>query len=306
MNRVLGVIEGSGPGPLNILLGGIHGNESAGIKAINQVFQEIKTHKVQVKGTLIGIAGNLQALLKNQRFIDYDLNRCWLDEKVAQIYRKEQRAQAEDIELFALHELIISYRNKHKRGEKIIMDLHTTSSEKGNFVVIPQNEARHPIVRALKQPVVVDLHQYLKGTMLRYFQDRGFLAFAFEGGMIGTQEAIELHAAGIWELLQASGSITTNTEKSSLSQSVILEEYARNLPHFIKVLYHHWIEDDDGFVMQPGYENFQAVTKGEIVAHDKHGAVQAPVNGMMFLPLYQNAGNDGFFIVEEIPVMEHT
>lgn len=302
MNRVLGVIEGSS-GPLNILLGGIHGNESAGVKAINKVFEEIKNHRVPVHGTLIGIAGNLQAISKNQRYIDYDLNRCWFEDKIAQVYRKNN-TQAEDIELHAIHELIISYRNRHKKGEKIIMDLHTTSSEKGNFVVIPQNEARHPIVRALKQPVVVDLHQYLKGTLLRYFQDRGFLAFAFEGGMIGTKEAVDLHVAGIWELLQATGGVPQDIDKSFLRQYKNLEEYSKTLPHLIKVLYHHLIDDEDSFVMNPGYENFQPVAKGEVVAHDKSGPVKAPVKGLMFLPLYQKIGNDGFFIVEEIPVME--
>lgn len=56
--------------------------------------------------------------------------------------------------------------------------------------------------------------------------------------------------------------------------------------------------------MNPGYENFQPLKKGEIIAHDRNGAIVVPMDGLMFLPLYQHSGDDGFFIVEEISVME--
>lgn len=222
MNRVLGVLEGIEPGPLNILLGGVHGNESAGIKAIIEVFQTIKAHKIPVRGTLVGLAGNLQAISKNKRYIDYDLNRCWTQDVIDKVYRKD-RSLAEDIELHALHETILHYKNQAEGQVKIIMDLHATSSARGNFVVIPENEAGHPIIRSLKQPVVIDLDKYLQGTLLKYFRDQGFIAFAFEGGMIGSREAVDLHVAGIWELLQAAGNIDSRSEDSFLTYRKVLE-----------------------------------------------------------------------------------
>ena len=166
MNRVLGLIEGS-EGPLTILIGGIHGNESAGIKAIQQIFQTLRSKRIEINGTLVGLAGNLQAIAKNQRYLDYDLNRCWYPDFIAGLHQKHHN-QAEDIELHALHEAILKYQDHP--GTKIIMDLHTTSSAKGNFIVIPQSEATHPLVRALKQPVVVDLDEYLQGTLLIFIQ----------------------------------------------------------------------------------------------------------------------------------------
>jgi len=300
MNRVLGLIEGS-EGPLTILIGGIHGNESAGIKAIQQIFSTIRAQQIPLKGTLVGLAGNLQAIAKNKRYIDYDLNRCW-DPKFIQNIHQQHHNQAEDIELYNLHETIMSYRDYP--GTKIIMDLHTTSSAKGNFIVIPQSEATHPLVRSLKQPVVVDLDEYLKGTLLKYFRDLGFLSFAFEGGLIGSTDAINLHVAGIWEILVGSGSVEASDVESSFTY--ILDQYSSALPHYLKVLYHHWIEPDDQFVMVPGFENFQPVKQGEHLADDKEGPIQAPVSGLIFLPLYQSSGNDGFFIVEEISTMELT
>ncbi len=304
MKRVLGVVEGKHGGPLNILLGGLHGNEVAGIKAINEVLHAIHIHRIPVNGTLIGLAGNLQAIARNRRFIDYDLNRCWTEEFVRQVYNKDHTL-AEDIELRALHQTILEFKD-HDYPVKTLIDLHTTSSEKGNFIVVPQSEAGNAMVKRLQQPVVIDLDLHLSGTLLKYLQQYGFLAMAFEGGLIGSSEAIDLHVAGIWEILKASGAIDQDVDSSFIHSSKKLAEYSKDLPGFVKVKYHHKITEADGFTMEQGYRNFQPVKQGELVATDIYGPVRAPVSGLMFLPLYQTSGDDGFFIVEEISIAEVT
>lgn len=302
MKRVLGVVEGKPGGPLNILVGGLHGNEVAGIKAINEVFHAIRLHRVPINGTLIGLAGNLQAIAKNRRFIDYDLNRCWTDDFIHKVYKK-RHTLAEDIELKTLHQTILEYKD-HDYPEKILIDLHTTSSEKGNFIVVPGNEATNKIVQSLKQPVVIDLDRHLSGTLLQYLQGHGFFSLVFEGGLIGSSEAIDLHVAGIWEILMASGAIQPDVDNSFLNMGRKLKEYSSQLPDFVKVRYHHKITALDKFVMQPGFVNFQPVKQGQIVAFDRYGAIPAPISGLMFLPLYQPSGDDGFFIVEEVSILE--
>ena len=302
MKRVLGVIEGKEDGPLNILLGGLHGNEVAGIKAINEIFFQIHLHKIPIRGTIVGLAGNLQAIAKNKRFIDYDLNRCWTDDFVDKVYHT-QHALAEDIELKSLHQQILDpqYRDFSTR---ILVDLHTTSSEKGNFIVVPGTKATNPMVQSLQQPIVIDLDQHLTGTLLKYLEKFGFLAMAFEGGLIGSSHAIDLHVAGIWEILIASGAINRNSEKDFLRSGKKLEEYSKALPDLVKVKYHHQISALDQFVMEPGFANFEPVSRGQIVARDINGVITAPVSGLMFLPLYQSSGDDGFFIVEEIKALK--
>ena len=128
MKRVLGVVEGKEGGPLIILLGGLHGNEVAGIKAINEVFHNIHKYRIPINGTLVGLAGNLQAIAKNKRFLDYDLNRCWTESFIKEVNHK-QHTLAEDIELKTLHQLILKYSG-NKFTTKMLVDLHTTSAEK--------------------------------------------------------------------------------------------------------------------------------------------------------------------------------
>jgi len=48
------------------------------------------------------------------------------------------------------------------------------------------------------------------------------------------------------------------------------------------------------------YANFDPVTKGELLAYDRHGEIRAKFDGLILMPLYQKQGNDGFFIIKDI------
>ena len=206
MNRVLGRIEGDEPGPLIVCVAGLHGNEQAGIEAFNRVFCKLQEHKIEVRGQVLGLLGNKKAISVNQRYIDYDLNRAWTDEKIQLIHRPTDFQRSEDSELVELKQAIDKFYDQE--GElKILIDLHATSSENGNFIVIPEDEFTHPVVKSLHQPIVVNLDRYVKGTMLSHYHKQDIVSFAFEGGLIGSPKALELHEAGIWEILKAGGAI---------------------------------------------------------------------------------------------------
>ena len=42
---------------------------------------------------------------------------------------------------------------------KILVDLHATSSDNGNFIVIPEDEADNKIVKSLRLPIIIDLEK---------------------------------------------------------------------------------------------------------------------------------------------------
>src|SRR5688572_28969476 len=67
--RIIGRYKGEGPGPLLICIGGMHGNESAGILAIKEVLRLLDIEKdfnpgFHYKGSFVGILGNLPAIQK--------------------------------------------------------------------------------------------------------------------------------------------------------------------------------------------------------------------------------------------------
>lgn len=300
MNRILGIRDCGEPGPLVILVGGIHGNETTGIYAIENVFRSLEEWDIKVKGKLVGLMGNVRAFEKNVRYQDYDMNRCWTDSFVQSLIdnMQESHFQAEDLEVLDL----LSELEKFSKGdytEKILVDLHATSSDNGNFVVIPADEADRPVVRSLQLPTVVDLEKYLEGTLLEFMHHRGFTAFAFEGGLIGSQRSLNLHTSGVWEIIYACGMVERQHDHEFSKYEKIIASFVNNLPHKVSVLYHHKIQPGDQFSMYPGFENFGPVKKGQLLASDMKGEIRAKEDGLIFMPLYQDLGDDGFFIVQE-------
>ena len=244
MERILGKIEGEEPGPLVICVAAMHGNEQIGLHAFRNVISAIKNHEIPFRGKLIGLVGNIQATLLDCRFLDYDLNRAWTDEHVETVLSKKIFDQAEDEDLAAIHDII----ERESQGDyplKLVVDLHSTSAERGNFVIVPEGEMHYPVIRSLHIPVVVEIDQYLVGTLVSYYQRRGYTAFAFEGGVIGTQDAYQLHTSGLWEILDSAGCIT-RVETGS-TQWVWFPDLSLIRPHAQPPLRrqhphpHHWL-----------------------------------------------------------------
>jgi len=295
MKRIIESKQGASKEVLIILVGSLHGNEIEGVEAIKRTFARLATVEPELKGKLVGIAGNLAAIKANKRFIDHDLNRCWTQEYIKKITQSPKDSlKNEDKELVLLYELINQLLSEDY-DQKYIIDLHTTSADNGNFLVYPGIVNEQTIAKKLGLPMITNLDDFLEGTtLLKYYSSDEIISFAFEGGQIGSPKAIDIHAEGIWQMLKLSGLIDTDDEISTLIDPSV------DLPSLVKVKHRHGVKVGDNFCMKEGFESFQAVSKGELLAEDKNGDIHCPEDGMIFMPLYQAAGDDGFFIVEEI------
>ena len=81
IDRVIDHIRGKKGGPTLVFFGGVHGNETAGVFALKEVFDELKLNNTAINGEIYAISGNLGPLTTRQRFQDEDLNRIWLREQ---------------------------------------------------------------------------------------------------------------------------------------------------------------------------------------------------------------------------------
>jgi len=68
----------------------------------------------------------------------------------------------------------------------------------------------------------------------------------------------------------------------------------------VEVRHRHAIMLEDGFQMEPGFRNFQPVRRGQVLARDRAGEITARETGHILLPLYQELGDDGFFLGREV------
>ncbi len=296
--RTLGRYEGQEAGPLLICLGGIHGNEPAGILALQKVLSRLQAQQLPMRGTLVGLAGNLRALEAQTRFLDRDLNRLWLAERISQLDQLEDGC-AETLEQRELLETLRQLIRGH-RGEVFFLDLHTSSAEGQPFACIGDTIRNRRFARRFPVPVILGLEEQLEGALLEFLNNLGVITMGFEGGEHHAQDSVRYHQAAIWRALVGAGCLP-NSIPEAQQAAEDLRISRGSMPRWLGVRYRHAITPQDGFRMRPGYRNFRPVEKGEVVAEDrKQGEIATFYRARILLPLYQGMGDDGFFLALDI------
>ena len=308
MERIIGRFDGTEKGPLLICFGALHGNEPAGIKAIDLVFKMLEIEPIsnpdfQYKGRFLGLIGNLKALEKGVRFIDKDLNRTFIPEHIERIRMlSKNQLDSEDKELLDLLNIIQLEIEDYKPNHILFLDLHTTSSTGGIFTICRNTPASIRIASALHAPVILGITRDLKGTTLHYFNNDNFdaeiLSITFESGQHEESLAVNRAISAIINCMKEIGSVQENHVENFHEE--ILIKYSDRLPKVATLLERHAIEPEHQFKMRPGYENFQFVRKGEVIAKDINGPIRVKEDGLLLMPLYQSKGEDGFFVIKVV------
>lgn len=306
--RVIGIREGQQPGPLFIVFGQIHGNEPAGTRAIQALF-EAMDREVQNKpsfkfaGQIVGLVGNLRAAQKNQRFIDRDLNRSWIPSYIRS-FRHKPPAEllSEELELIENIDLIQGLIAHYQPPKVVVLDLHTTTAQGGVFTIPAQDVESRRLALNLHVPVVHGFLEGLRGTSLHFFNGDNFsvetTVLCFEAGQHDAPSSINNACSAIVNIFRSIGGFQVKDIEEKHDR--LLRRLAEDLPREGRLIYSHPIKSGDAFKMHPGYLNFQAVQKGECVAEDKNGPICLKQDAFILMPLYQQQGEDGFFLIEEI------
>ena len=300
--HLIGELDGGEDGPKIIAIAGLHGNEPTGVEALEELMEILAPYEDQVNGCFLALKGNVEALKLNKRFIDEDMNRLWRTSILDKIRRNKrenlsttERKMIKDL-LTILDPLILT----HVGDEKLILaDLHTFSGERGMFTITIRDEDHIQLLSQLKVPLIYGIEHTLHGTTMDFADEWGHLGFAFEAGSHGSEEAKKNAIAGMLILLVASGYLHASTLPNFGEYYDYLMEQVHHLPSRVKFIYKHIIEEGDNFKMRPGFKNFDRVEVGDWLANDICGKIKAQARGFLLMPLYQEQGNDGFFIVED-------
>lgn len=316
--RILGVRRGDEPGPMLLCVAGLHGNEPSGLLALGRVLDVLEAHDTALGGDLIALSGNLEALSRDHRFIDEDLNRVWRKDRVAAILASLRAGETDagtspaahgdalpmvgSAELGEQRALLGAIRDavREARGPVYVLDLHTTSSESAPFSTLGDTLQNRAFALHLPIPVVLGLEEQIDGPMLQYFDRLGWCGIGVEGGAHRDPGSIAAHEATVWVLLAALGIVDATDVPDLEGHRRLLARAAAGLPRVVDVRHRHAIEPGDEFRMDPGFRNFQRIRRGQRLARDRRGVVRAPERGLIFMPLYQTQGDDGFFIVRPV------
>lgn len=298
-DRHLGTYDRGVEGPTIVVVAGLHGNEPSGVVAFQRVIERLEEHDAPLRGRLVGLAGNLPALDRGERFLDEDLNRIWQPsriERYAAMPSHERSVEAgQQVELLEQldRELALAPGIVH------FLDLHTSSADGKPFVCIGDTLRNRDFATRFPVPVILGLEEQVDGALLEYINNRGHITVGVEAGQHDDPASIDFHEAFLSLALVSAGCMLIDELPRYEEMRARLCAAGAMLPRVLEVRYRHPVGPADHFRMRPGYENFHRIRAGETVAEDKRGDVHAPETGRILLPLYQGQGDDGYFLVRE-------
>ena len=274
---------GDEPGPLTVLMCGVHGNEPSGWLALDAVGQTLTVSR----GRVIAVCANLAAVEAGVRYVERDMNRLW--------GRPDDTPDGR--ELAAVTELLEPLLDHD--GPKHFLDCHSVSGESVPFLSVLGEPACAAFAERLPAHAVLGAGDHLPGVSDRWLFERGFVGCTSEAGRHEELATAEAQEALVWSALSAAGNVSEETAEVRRSQARLWRLLLDGRRNF-EVRHVHQITADAEFIMRPGYFNFRPVREGETLAVEAGEEVRSPCGGRVYMPLYQPQGAVGFSIVREI------
>jgi len=296
-NRIFHHIKGKQPGATVVFFAGIHGNEFAGVSALNAVIPNL--NKNFIRGEIFGIYGNIRALKANKRFIDLDLNRLWTAKQLErlEVEKNPKNELQEQIDLFKFIKGVLASTD----NPIYFIDLHTTSSKTLPFITINDALINRKFSSCFNIPVVLGIEEYLEGPLLSYLNTLGYVSLGFESGQHTDPQAVKSSEAFVYLVLNHTNNLLNpESDKINVYKNE-LKSASKSIDSIFEVVYKYHIEPEENFKMYQGFESFQSIKKGTLLASSDGQDIYSNYSAKLFMPLYQKSGNDGFFIIKVIP-----
>jgi hypothetical protein len=287
------------PGPLLLLIAGMHGNEPAGVNALQSFATFLQKHRPAVRGRIVGIIGNIKALELGKRYLDTDLNRVWGYKGKKFQFRGEPH-WAERQEFTAIVDILEPLLQKTWE-EVVFIDLHTTSAQGAPFLLIGDTIRNRRFVQPFPTPKILGLEEQLNGPLLSAINEWGYLSIGFEAGQHEDPASEENHLAFCKLVAVRAGNIAQENIPDYEAAYRILSSRSEPFKKVYEIRFRYGIKAKEIFEMLPGFLNFQPIEKGQLLACNQWSKITAQEKGCIFMPLYQPQGNDGFFIIQPIP-----
>ncbi len=295
ISRVIGKYTSNKEGPLLFVTAGIHGNEPSGVKALKKVFKELEKIKPEIKGTFVGVAGNTEALNKDLRFVDEDLNRTWTEENIK--YGKSDTC--EQREMFEIIKVLEQYAEKDFT-KRYFLDCHTTSSPSLPYISVQEVNDNDAWAHEFPTYIIRGFSDIVYGCIDHYLSRTGITGFVFEAGQHSNKSAEENQEGIIW--LAVSKACKLDLNLLSCYPECVTNFSEKNAPDqkTFEIIHRQGLEERDTFQMEPEFKNFQKIYKGQLLAIHNGKEIKSQWDAYIFMPLYQAQGNDGFFVVQEV------
>ncbi len=261
---------GQNPGPIVAVFAGVHGNERAGIMAMEKVLDEVRIEN----GTAYFIFANPEAIARNTRFVEKNLNRLFTVKNTVGQTAEEKRAR----ELM----LILDQCDA-------LLDLHGYNSTEDEPFIITDKEGLDMAAQLDFKHIVMGISKVGEGGTDCYMTTKGKSGLCLEcGSNFRPEQYVPLAEKSIYQFLQFYGLVKKRVPFSSVKQTYFaVEEIV--------------IRQTDDFTFTKPYRSFDKLEPGQVYARDGGKEYVAHDNQYIIFPRPdQVIGQEAFMLIRQI------
>lgn len=302
--RELGRAGDGSMGTTLVVLGGVHGNERAGLVAGQRVLDRLGAGDMLINGRLVVLAGNLAALNHEDpdtRYVDHDLNRMCRRDR----FDEPATASVEHGQMFELFGALGSVLESCKAAgrQMIVVDLHTTSAVSRPVVAFEDSLPARTHAMRMPCPKYLGIEEEANGLVIDAVTNRlGCISYLVEAGQHDDPVSIDVHEAAIWIALDTAGIVGLDSNDND--PVGFMKRASLDRGHVVYDVRHREPIVDEDFTISGGIETGTEVHPHKTVLAMQAGKkVHSPIYGLVFLPnmqTHKRIGDDGFFIVRKI------
>jgi succinylglutamate desuccinylase len=261
--------------PIHVVFGVmVHGNEFGSLPAAVRLVQSLQSGEVKFGGQISIFIGNPEAARENQRYLEADLNRVFLD--TGKDRHEDRRAQQ-----------IIPILD----AADILIDFHQTILETTRpFYIFPWHRSGWQWARAIRSTDVWVTRNPQQGFSAgakctdEYVTDRGQPGMTVELSQKGfSSQAEQLCWDTMLETLRVADQVGMGENIAELAQQ------KSDLSFFETTFAERF--DDPAKALVPGLMNFHTVRAGDPLNAPGSPAIAAPKNGCLLFPKYPKRNN---------------
>lgn len=234
--------SGTKDGPTVVIMGATHGNEIIGAKIIEQLKKTLP--KEEVLGEIYLIIGNPKALLKNVRFIDFDLNRLFGDDskKLSTTLSSEGKRVLELAPILAKADYLL--------------DIHSTIKKSVPFIYMKNSSKHITIAKIFNTEFVVSSltscnAKSLHSSADNFVDSSGGIGITYETGWHKDEAGFSDVLTKVKQFLNFVGSAfhsLPEVPRVKLSKHILI--------------YKEILSQEKQFTFQQDYKNFDFLEKG--------------------------------------------
>ncbi len=271
MKSNIHVVEkiGKNPGMNVVVMAGVHGDEACGVRAFEKLISEMNIDN----GKVTFIVANLEALRQNKRYVEYNLNRCFLNEQPLGISDSLEGSTAREIMPFLLN-------------ADALLDLHSSDSSDSLDYIICEGNCFDFISSFGSEKVLTGIDRFQPGSSDGFMYNLGKPGVCVECGLNDSLDSVKIAKDSILNFLAATGNINYLTN--------------RNVP---KKIYHSnflYRNTNEKFKLSRKFRDFEKMDKKTLIGYDGDKEVFLEKNDVIIFPNEaKEIGSECFLAIRE-------